>query len=166
MRKEHEIGEEAEEGQMGEEEERTLLIVKPDGVQRGLVGEIIRRIEIRGLKIIGLKLMLIDDVMARRHYEEHAEKPFFQGLVDYIKSGPVVPMVLEGKDAITVLRGMVGATDPKEADPGTIRGDYAIDISRNIVHASDSIKSAKREISLFFDALELVYYRRIDEEWI
>lgn len=151
---------------MGEEEERTLLIVKPDGVQRGLVGEIIRRIEIRGLKIIGLKLMLIDDVMARRHYEEHAEKPFFQGLVDYIKSGPVVPMVLEGKDAITVLRGMVGATDPKEADPGTIRGDYAIDISRNIVHASDSIKSAKREISLFFDALELVYYRRIDEEWI
>jgi len=146
--------------------ERTFVMVKPDGVQRGLVGEVIRRLERKGLKIVGLKMIWIQEELAMEHYSEHVEKPFFRSLVDYITSGPVVAMVVEGKDAVKVVRNIVGATNPAEALPGTIRGDFGLDIGRNVVHASDSLKSAEREISLFFDAEELLDYSRADEEWI
>ncbi|RLI88116.1 MAG: nucleoside-diphosphate kinase [Archaeoglobales archaeon] len=146
--------------------ERTFVMVKPDGVQRGLVGEVIRRLERKGLKIVGLKMIWIQEELAMEHYSEHVEKPFFRSLVDYITSGPVVAMVVEGKDAVKVVRNIVGATNPAEALPGTIRGDFGLDIGRNVVHASDSLKSAEREISLFFDAEELLDYTRANEEWI
>ncbi|AEA46488.1 nucleoside-diphosphate kinase [Archaeoglobus veneficus] len=146
--------------------ERTFVMVKPDGVQRGLVGEVISRLERKGLKIVGLKMMWIQEELAMEHYAEHAEKPFFQSLVDYITSGPVVAMVVEGKDAVKVVRTLVGATNPVEASPGTIRGDFGLDIGRNVVHASDSLKSAEREISLFFDAEELIDYSKSGEEWL
>jgi len=141
-------------------------MVKPDGVQRGLVGEIISRIEQRGLKIVGLKAVWVDDKTAMEHYEEHTDKPFFSDLVNYIKSGPTVPMVIEGRAAISILRKMVGATNPEEAQVGTIRGDFCTDIGRNIVHASDSPESAKKEISIYFDESELMDYTRIDENWV
>jgi nucleoside-diphosphate kinase len=141
-------------------------MVKPDGVQRGLVGEIISRLERKGLKIVALKMLKIEDGLARDHYAEHIEKPFFQSLIDYITSGPVVAMVVEGREAVRVVRTLVGATNPIEAQPGTIRGDYGLDIGRNVVHASDSLESAEREISLFFDAEEILEYPRMDEEWI
>lgn len=146
--------------------ERTFVMVKPDGVQRGLVGEIISRLEKKGLKIVALKMLNIEDGLAREHYAEHVEKPFFQSLIEYITSGPVVAMVVEGKEAVKVVRTLVGATNPIEAQPGTIRGDYGLDIGRNVVHASDSLESAEREISLFFDAEEILEYPRMDEEWI
>ncbi len=146
--------------------ERTFIMVKPDGVQRGLIGEVIRRLEQKGLKIVGIKTMWIQEELAMEHYSEHAEKPFFRDLVDYITSGPVVAMVAEGKEAVKVVRNIVGATNPVEAAPGTIRGDFGMDIGRNVVHASDSLKSAEREISLFFDADELIEYTRADEEWL
>ena len=146
--------------------ERTFVMVKPDGVQRGLIGEVIRRLEQKGLKIVGLKMIWIQEELAMEHYSEHAEKPFFRSLVDYITSGPVVAMVVEGKDAVKVVRNIVGATNPAEASPGTIRGDFGLDIGRNVVHASDSLESAEREISLFFDAEEILEYPRMDEEWI
>ena len=146
--------------------ERTFVMVKPDGVQRGLIGEIISRLERKGLKIVALKMLSIEDGLAREHYAEHVEKPFFQSLIDYITSGPVVAMVVEGKEAVRVVRTLVGATNPIEAQPGTIRGDYGLDIGRNVVHASDSLESAEREISLFFDAEEILEYPRMDEEWI
>lgn len=153
---------------MGEEKERerSLLIVKPDGVQRGLVGEIIHRVERRGLKIVGVKLMIIGDDLAKKHYAEHAEKPFFLGLIDYIKSGPSILLVLEGKDSIEILRRMIGETDPVVAAMGTMRGDFALETGRNIVHASASKEDARREISLFFDESELVSYKRMDEVWL
>ncbi len=141
-------------------------MVKPDGVQRGLVGEIISRLERKGLKIVALKMLKIEDGLARDHYAEHIEKPFFQSLIDYITSGPVVAMVVEGREAVRAVRTLVGATNPIEAQPGTIRGDYGLDIGRNVVHASDSLESAEREISLFFDAEEILEYPRMDEEWI
>ena len=141
-------------------------MVKPDGVQRGLVGEIISRLERRGLKIAGLKAIWVDDKTAKKHYEEHTEKPFFDDLVNYIKSGPTVPMVIEGNDAISIIRNMVGATNPKEAQVGTIRGDFCINIGRNTVHASDSKESAKREISIYFKESELIDYTKIDEKWV
>ena len=125
-------------------------MVKPDGVSRGLVGEVISRVERRGLKIIELKKMRIGEALAKRHYEEHKDKPFFKDLVSFITSGPVVAMVVEGEGAVKAVRTMIGATDPKDASPGTIRGDFAMDVNSNIVHASDSPKSAKREIALFF----------------
>jgi len=146
--------------------ERTFVIVKPDGVQRGLIGEVIGRLERKGLKIVGLKTMWIQEEVAMEHYAEHAEKPFFRGLVDYITSGPVVVMVVEGKEAVRAVRNIVGATNPVEAAPGTIRGDFGLDIGRNVVHASDSLESAEREISLFFDGSELIDYTRADEDWL
>lgn len=145
--------------------ERTLVIVKPDGVQRGLVGEIIRRLERRGLKIVALRLQQIEGDLARRHYAEHEGKPFYEGLVGYIGSGPSVTMVLEGPGAIAVTRTTVGKTRPAEADPGTIRGDFGLMVGRNLIHASDSEESAKREISLFFDNDCLSYTRDIDA-WV
>ncbi len=146
--------------------ERTFVMVKPDGVQRGLVGEVISRLERKGLKIVAMKMLWIQEELAREHYAEHAEKPFFQALVDYITSGPVVAMVVEGKEAVKVVRTLVGATNPVEASPGTIRGDFGMDIGRNVVHASDSLESAEREISLFFDADEIIEYSKSGEEWL
>ena len=131
--------------------ERTFLMVKPDGVFRGLMGEVISRIEKRGFKISDMKMFELDEELAKKHYHEHSDKPFFIDLVSFITSGPVLTMIVEGEEVIKAVRTMVGATDPKEASPGTIRGDFATEIGSNIVHASDSSKSALREIQLFFD---------------
>lgn len=141
-------------------------MVKPDGVSRGLVGEVVRRLESKGLKIAAVKMMEIPEDLAKRHYEEHEGKPFFSDLVSFITSGPVVAMVVEGKEAVNVCRTLIGATDPKQAAPGTIRGDLGIDVGRNMVHGSDSLESADREISLFFTSEEIIDYKRCDEDWI
>lgn len=146
--------------------ERTYLMVKPDGVQRNLVGEIISRFEKRGFKIVGLKMLQISRELAEKHYGEHVGKPFFEPLVQYITSGPVVAMVIEGKDAVSAAREMMGATNPLKAAPGTIRGSYGIDIGRNVIHGSDSPASAEREISLFFKQEELIEYSRDVDRWI
>jgi nucleoside-diphosphate kinase len=141
-------------------------MLKPDAVQRGLIGEIISRFEKKGLKIVAMKMLKVDKALAEEHYAEHREKPFFQSLVDYITSGPVVAMVVEGKNAIKIVRTLVGATNPAEALPGTIRGDYGLEVGRNVIHASDSPESAEREISLFFKPDEILEYKRIDEDWL
>ncbi len=141
-------------------------MVKPDGVQRGLVGEVISRIEKRGLKIVALRMNTISIDAAKKHYAEHAQKPFFKSLIDFITSGPSVSMVVEGKNAITVMRAVNGATNPVNAATGSIRGDLALDTGRNIVHASDSPESAKREIEIHFKGSEMVEYSRIDETWL
>ncbi len=146
--------------------ERTYLMVKPDGVQRNLAWEIIARFEKKGFKIIGLKMLRISRELAEKHYGEHVGKPFFESLVGFITSGPVVAFVIEGKDAISAAREMMGATNPLKAAPGTIRGSYGIDIGRNIIHGSDSSASAAREISLFFKEEELVAYSREVDRWI
>lgn len=146
--------------------QHTYIMVKPDGVQRGLVGEIISRIEKRGFKIMALKMYTITDEIARDHYVEHVGKPFFQSLIDYITSGPSVSMVVEGKGAVAVLRAMVGATNPQEAAVGSIRGDFGLETGRNIIHASDSTESAKREMAIHFNESEISYYSRIDEQWL
>lgn len=146
--------------------ERTFVMVKPDGVQRGLVGEIISRIERKGLKIVAMKMLRIPKELAEEHYAEHRAKPFFSSLLSYITSGPVVAMVVEGKNAVKVVRKLVGATNPSEAEPGTIRGDFGLDLGRNVVHASDSTASAEREIGLFFRKEEILDYRRESDVWI
>lgn len=146
--------------------ERTYLMVKPDGVQRGLVGQIISRFEQRGYKIVGLKMMQIPKEVAETHYGEHAGKPFFAGLVDFITSGPVVAMVVEGKDVVLTAREMMGATNPLKAAPGTIRGSFGVDVGRNVIHGSDSVESANREIGIFFRPEELVDYGRAIDTWI
>lgn len=146
--------------------ERTFVLVKPDGVQRGFVGEVIGRFERRGLKIVGLKMLQVKRPLAEEYYAEHRGKGFYQGLMEYITSGPSVAMVVEGKDAVAIVRTMMGATDPSKAQPGTIRADLSLDISRNILHGSDSPKSAAREISLFFRPEEMLDYRRADEAWL
>lgn len=146
--------------------ERTFVMVKPDGVQRGLVGEIISRFEKRGLKIVALKMMQLSRELAETHYGEHRGKPFYESLVNYITSGPVVAMVLEGKNAVAVVREMMGATDPQKAAPGTIRATYGLDIGRNVIHGSDSKESAQREITLFFGTGELLSYRRDLDRWL
>jgi nucleoside-diphosphate kinase len=147
-------------------EERTLVIVKPDGVQRGLIGEIIGRLERRGLKLEGLKLMQIDRTLAERHYAEHQGKPFYEGLVSYITACPVVVAVFAGKDAIAVARTTIGKTNPAEAAPGTIRGDLALEVGRNLIHGSDGPESARREVALFFAREDLVSYERATDRWI
>lgn len=131
--------------------ERTFVMIKPDGVRRGLIGEIINRFERRGLKIVALKMIKMDRKTAELLYEEHKGKSFFEDLINYVTSGPVVCMVIEGEDAVQVVRRMIGNTDPKEAPPGTIRGDFALSKSENVIHASDSLEKAKREMSIFFD---------------
>lgn len=146
--------------------ERSLVILKPDAVQRGLVGPILTRLEQRGLKLIGMKLMQIDDALARRHYAVHAERPFFPGLVSYITSGPVVTLAIEGKGVIGMIRSMVGATNPAQAVPGTIRGDFALEVGRNLIHASDSPENGEAEVALFFGAQELLSYSRNVDGWI
>ena len=146
--------------------ERTLVIVKPDGVQRGLIGPIITRLEQRGLKIVGMKLMQITPALARKHYAIHEGKPFFDGLIQYITSSPVVVMVVEGKKAIETVRATMGATNPVAAAPGTIRADYALEIGRNLVHGSDGPETAKTEVALFFKPEELLEYARDTDKWI
>lgn len=146
--------------------ERTLVLVKPDGVQRGLVGEVVSRLERRGLKLAAMKLMRMDEALASRHYGEHVERPFFRGLVEFITSGPLVAMVWEADKAVEVVRKTVGETHPAAAAPGTIRGDLALDIGRNVVHGSDSPESAVREIGLFFSPGEIVDYARSNDPWI
>jgi nucleoside-diphosphate kinase len=146
--------------------DRTFVMIKPDGVQRGLVGDIVARFERRGLKIAAMKMLVVSEDRAKKHYEEHSAKPFFPNLVSFIRSGPVVAMVVEGKDVVPMVRSMVGATNPKNSNPGTIRGDLAVDMGRNVIHASDSPESAKREISLYFDNSEIATYERIDEQWL
>ncbi len=146
--------------------ERSLIILKPDAVQRGLIGPILTRLEQRGLKLAGLKLMRIDDALARRHYGVHEGKPFFAGLVEYITSGPVLVAVVTGKNVIATVRNTVGATNPSQAAPGTIRGDYAVEIGRNLIHASDSPENGEKEVALFFNANELVELERSTDRWI
>ncbi|MCA1834708.1 MAG: nucleoside-diphosphate kinase [Actinomycetota bacterium] len=133
--------------------QRTLVLVKPDGVRRRLIGEVIRRIETKTLGIAALRMLQIDEALAKQHYAEHTEKPFFGELVSFITSGPVVAMAVEGEEAVTVVRTMMGVTDPKKAAPGTLRGDYGLAITENIVHGSDSPDSAARELALFFPDL-------------
>lgn len=146
--------------------DRTLIIVKPDGVQRGLVGEVLRRLEQRGLRIAALKLMQVDEVTARRHYAEHEAKPFFGELVGFITSGPVVVAVLEGTQAPAVVRRTMGSTNPADSPPGTIRGDLALSLSKNIIHGSDSPESAEREIGVFFQPDDILSYTRSIDDWI
>ncbi len=146
--------------------ERTLFIVKPDGVQRGLIGEIVGRIERRGLRLAGMKLMQITPELASRHYAVHKGKPFYEGLIQYITSAPVVVMVWEGPNAIEVVRATMGATNPVKAAPGTIRADLALMTGRNLVHGSDGPETAAFEIGLFFKDDELVSYTRSVEPWI
>jgi nucleoside-diphosphate kinase len=146
--------------------ERTLVLIKPDGVQRQLVGRIIDRYEERGLKIVGLKLVHVDRALAEAHYAAHREKAFFAGLVEFITSSPLVAMVLEGPNAIAVVRAINGATRPEEAAPGTIRGDYALETAQNIVHASDGPETAAIELSLWFADDELYEYERDVDRWV
>jgi nucleoside-diphosphate kinase len=146
--------------------ERTLALVKPDGVQRGLIGEILTRLERRGLKLIGLRMMVMTRETAARHYQEHRGKPFYDGLITFITSAPVVAMVLEGREAVSVVRALVGSTDPLKALPGTIRGDLALDLGMNLIHGSDSASRAQTEIQLFFGPNELHDYVRTVDRWI
>lgn len=146
--------------------EKTFLMVKPDGVQRGLIGEIVSRFERKGFQLVGAKLMQIPTSVAEQHYGEHKGKPFYDELVSFITSGPVFAMVWQGENVIATARQMMGATNPKDAIPGTIRGDYGVTVGKNIIHGSDSLESAKREISLFFKEEELVEYTRTVDGWI
>ena len=144
----------------------TLILCKPDAVSRGLVGEIVRRIEERGYAIVAMKMMQLDGERARRHYAEHRGKPFFQGLVDFITSGALVAIAAEGEGVVEGVRQMMGATDPLQAAPGTIRADYAQQIGRNLVHGSDSDESAQRELSLFFEPKEFVSRKHDLKRWL
>ena len=146
--------------------ERTLVLVKPDGVQRGLIGEIVSRLEKRGLKIIAAKFVSMNEEMARTHYSAHEGKPFFQGLVSFITSGPLMAMAFEGDRAVEIVRNTMGATDPIDADQGTIRGDFAVAIGRNLVHGSDSVDAAVREIGIFFNKDEIIEYEKDGDSWI
>lgn len=148
------------------EMEKTFLMIKPDGVQRNLVGAIVGRLENKGFRIAGAKLMQVSEELAKTHYQEHEEKPFFGELVDFITSGPVFAMVLEGDNVIDTARLAVGATNPQQAAPGTIRGDYGLTVGKNIIHGSDSKESAEREISLFFDENEILDYKLSNSAWI
>jgi nucleoside-diphosphate kinase len=146
--------------------ERTLVLVKPDGLQRLLVGRILTRFEERGLKLVGLKLLHVDRAFAERHYAVHRGKPFFEGLLDFITSGPLVAAALDGPNAIAIVRSMVGATRPHEAAAGTIRGDLAVETAQNLVHASDGAETAAAELALWFKAGELVDYGREVDRWV
>jgi len=146
--------------------ERTLIIIKPDGVQRALVGDVIKRFEARGLRLAGLKLIQIPRALAEEHYAEHKGKGFYEGTVTYMTSAPVVVMVLEGPDAVAASRATMGATNPLNAAPGTIRADFGLNISRNLVHGSDKPETAEREIKLYFQPGELLSYTRAGDGWL
>ena len=145
--------------------ERTLVLVKPDGVKRALVGEVISRLERKGLCLVGMKLTKVSRELAERHYDVHRGKPFFPGLIEFITSGPVVAMAWEGPQAVEVVRSLMGATDCRRAAPGTIRGDLGLDVGHNLVHGSDSPETAARELSLFFRPEEIVSWERADQAW-
>lgn len=146
--------------------ERTFLMIKPDAVQRNLIGEIISRIENKGLKLVGGKLMQVPTELAEKHYSEHEGKPFYEKLISFITSAPVFAMVVEGEDAVAVSRHIIGSTNPSEAAPGTIRGDLGLTVGRNIIHGSDSVESAQREISLWFNSNEIADYTSPREDWL
>ena len=146
--------------------ERTLVLIKPDAVQRGLAGEVISRLESRGLKIVAMKMLQMDEAKATRHYEPHVGKQFFKGLVEFITSSPLIAMVLQGENAVEMTRSTMGATNPLNATPGTIRGDLATDIGRNLIHGSDSLDTAQKEIKIFFPPEDIVDYARSAEPWI
>jgi len=146
--------------------ETTLVLVKPDAVQRGFVGNILNRIENKGLSIVGMKLVKINREMADRHYAEHIGKPFFDGLVKFITSSPVVAVAVRGENAVGVVRVLMGETDPKTASPGTVRGDLGLSIGMNLIHGSDSIESAERELEIYFESSEIIDYQRTMDEWI
>lgn len=146
--------------------ERTFLAIKPDGVQRKLVGEIVRRFEAKGFTLVGLKLMQVSRELAEQHYDVHREKPFFAGLVDFITSGPVVAMVWEGDGVVAAARNVIGATNPLTSAPGTIRGDYGVSIGRNLIHGSDAVDTAQREIKLWFKDEELVSWQPTVTSWL
>lgn len=140
--------------------ERTLVLVKPDAVERGFSGAIIGRLESSGLTLVGLKMLRMDQSLAERHYAPHKEKGFFKGLISFITSGPIVAAVFEGEDAVKVARTVMGSTDPAKAEPGSIRKDFGLDIERNAVHGSDSVKTAEQEVMLFFKSTEILSYKR------
>lgn len=146
--------------------ERTLILVKPDAIQRGLAGEIIRRLERRGLRIAAMRLFQMDEALAARHYAEHKEKPFYRSLVDFITSCPIIAAVFEGPNAVEVVRSTMGATDPRKAAPGTIRGDLGLYITQNLIHGSDSPESARREVALFFQESDICSYQRDVDRWV
>ena len=146
--------------------QKSLVLLKPDTVQRGLVGELISRLERRGLKLVAMKLMRIDEDLAHRHYAEHVGKPFFEGLIEFITSSPLIAMVVEGEKAVELVRSIMGATNPLDATPGTVRGDFAVSMLPNLIHGSDSVESATREIELFFSPEESVSYTRDLDRWI
>lgn len=146
--------------------ERTLVLVKPDGVQRGLIGEVIARFERRGLRLVGAKFMQVNLELARKHYAEHEGKPFYEGLIAYITSAPVMAMVWEGPNAVAAVRQTVGATKPAEAAPGTIRHDFALEVGRNLIHASDKPETGERETALWFRKEELVEWSRAVDTWV
>ena len=146
--------------------ERTFLMVKPDGVQRNLVGEVIKRLENKGFTLVGLKLMAVSRELAEKHYDVHKERPFFNSLVDFITSSPVVAMVWEGNGVVASARKIIGSTNPLEADPGTIRGDYGVNIGRNLIHGSDAIETANREINLWFKEEELCSWENTMKPWL
>jgi nucleoside-diphosphate kinase len=146
--------------------ERTLILIKPDAMQRGLAFEILGRLEARGLKVAALRLLQVDEAMAKRHYGEHEGKPFFQGLVDYITSSPIIAAVFEGTNAVAAARQTMGSTKPTEAAPGTIRGDFGLEIGRNLVHGSDSVASAEREIGIFFEGQPVLAWPRGTDRWV
>ncbi len=148
------------------ERERTLIIVKPDAVQRGLTGEIIKRFEQRGLRIIGMKFMQVSRELAEKHYDVHRERPFFNALVDYITSSPVVVIALDGTNAVQAARNTIGSTNPSESAAGTIRGDFGLEIGRNLVHGSDSPENGQKEVALWFDESELVDWGRVVDPWL
>lgn len=143
--------------------EQTYVMIKPDGVARGLMGEVLGRIENKGLKIVGMKFAVMEEAKAKEHYAEHVERPFFAGLVDFITSAPSLSLIVEGNDAVKIMRAINGATKPAEAAPGTIRGDFAVDTGRNLVHASDSLEAAAREIKIHFGNTAPLSYARADD---
>ncbi|KAF0754666.1 nucleoside diphosphate kinase [Aphis craccivora] len=146
--------------------ERTFIMVKPDGVQRGLVGKIIKRFEEKGFKLVAMKFMWASEELLSKHYADLSSRPFFPGLVKYMACGPVVPMVWEGLDVVKTGRFILGATDPKNSNPGTIRGDLCIQVGRNIIHGSDSVESANKEIALWFSEKEVVSWSRSSDSWL
>lgn len=146
--------------------ERTFLAIKPDGVQRGLVGEIVRRFETKGFTLVGMKFMKVSKELAESHYDVHKERPFFSSLVNFITSGPIVAMVWEGEGVVAAARKMIGATNPLTAEPGTIRGDFGVNIGRNLIHGSDAIETAQREISLWFSDEELFAWESQMKPWL
>lgn len=146
--------------------QRTLVLIKPDAVQRGLSGEIIARLERRGLKLAGMKMIHVTQELAHRHYGAHVDKPFFSGLVSFITSSPLIAIAVEGENAVEVVRTTMGATNPVEATPGTIRGDFGLTIGMNLIHGSDSPESAETELALFFEDSEILDYERGIDDWI